>query len=74
MNNHTWIWRIIVGGLIAIILGAMGWNFTATANIPKEYATKKEHQSMEEELHTWQYKIDGKLDEIMRLIIELHKE
>ena len=58
-----------MAGLIAL----MGWNLSATANMPKEYATKEEVRNIEDDVDHRQTRIEDKLDDIKDTILELHK-
>lgn len=73
MTNNKWIRPALVGMIIAGFMALMGWSLAATANMPKEYATKIEVIKIESDVDKRQTRIESKLDDIKDLIIDLHK-
>ena len=58
--------KIIIGAIVTIVVGvlltATGWNFKATAEMPKTYVLKVDHNDDMD-------RIDKKLDTIIRHLI-----
>ena len=66
MNDMTWLWRVLVGGVVTITIGMSGWTLNAVANMPKEYSSKEELVRLRTENRE-----DHK--EILKEIRELHR-
>jgi hypothetical protein len=66
--------KIVAGGVVTvvagIILAATGWNFAATADIPKTYETKENVQRIADAIEKRQERLEDKVDKLIDHLIE----
>jgi hypothetical protein len=65
MTNSTWLWRLIVGGMITGAFGLSAWTTSSVANMPKEYTSKQELQQLRQENRQDHRDILNKIDKIV---------
>jgi hypothetical protein len=64
------MWRIIVGALLACLLGVGGWSATRTATMSDRHPTRHEFEEVQNTIRTNQVTLEKKIDRIIDHIIE----
>lgn len=60
------IWRVVVGVLLACLLGVGGWTVARTATMPDRHPTREEFTGVRESIN----RIDEKIDRIIDYLME----
>lgn len=71
MKDMTWLWRMIVGGIISVIIAVSAWSMNTIINIPKEYAAKADLAEQRKENREDHKDIMRKID---RILLKLNKQ